>query len=251
MSAASGLAVLFDALAMGQRICSLPPRRRITFHLYAAKNAKAKLNYHVLNGKAIRIMWANKNARTRADKSGNIFIKVRWFDICTTSCRIWRCLSSSTPWWTSVSAALDISPVAHCILQNFEKSITTRELHDTFSDFGDILSCKVAVDKDGNSKGYGFVHFAEPSSAKAAIDAVNGAQLGESDKVVSVTEFVSKQERGDPKQHFTNIYVKNLPETIKTEDDVKAMFSEYGDISSVALMKVSTSPDILTQCVHP
>lgn len=29
-------------------------------------------------------MWANKNARTRADKSGNIFIKVR----CRgTSCR--------------------------------------------------------------------------------------------------------------------------------------------------------------------
>lgn len=44
----------------------------------AAKNAKAKLNYHVLNGKAIRIMWANRNARSRADKSGNIFIKARF-----------------------------------------------------------------------------------------------------------------------------------------------------------------------------
>lgn len=46
-----------------------------------AKNAKAKLNYHVLNGKAIRIMWASKNARTRADKSGNIFIKARFCDM--------------------------------------------------------------------------------------------------------------------------------------------------------------------------
>jgi hypothetical protein len=44
----------------------------------AAKNAKSKLNYHVLNGKAIRIMWANRNARSRADKSGNIFIKARF-----------------------------------------------------------------------------------------------------------------------------------------------------------------------------
>ena len=47
----------------------------MTVDVLAAKNAKAKLNYHVLNGKAIRIMWANKNARTHTDKSGNIFIK--------------------------------------------------------------------------------------------------------------------------------------------------------------------------------
>lgn len=94
------------------------------------------------------------------------------------------------------------------------------------------------MDKDGHSKGYGFVHFAEPSAAKSAIEAVNGAQLGDSDKVVTVTEFVSKQDRGDPKQNFTNVYVKNLPASVKTEDDVKAMFSEYGEISSVALMKV-------------
>lgn len=134
------------------------------------------------------------------------------------------------------------------VLQNFEKSITTRELHDTFSDFGDILSCKVAVDKDGKSKGYGFVHFADPASAKAAIEAVNGAQLGESDKVVTVTEFVSKQDRGDPKQHFTNVYVKSLPPSVKTEEDVKTMFGEFGEISSVAMMKVCTDGDLCVEC---
>ena len=97
------------------------------------------------------------------------------------------------------------------VVQNLERNITTRELHDTFADFGEILSCKVAVDKDGNSKGYGFVHFTEQAAAKKAIEDVNGAQLGDSDKVVTVTEFVSKQDRGDPKQNYTNLYVKNLP----------------------------------------
>lgn len=126
------------------------------------------------------------------------------------------------------------------VVQNLERNITTRELHDTFADFGEILSCKVAVDKDGNSKGYGFVHFTEQAAAKKAIEDVNGAQLGDSDKVVTVTEFVSKQDRGDPKQNYTNLYVKNLPASVTTEHDVKEMFSEFGSISSVALMKVLT-----------
>lgn len=124
-------------------------------------------------------------------------------------------------------------------LQNLEKTITTRELHDTFAAFGEILSCKVAVDNDGNSKGYGFVQYVDSAAAKMAIKDVNGAQLGESDKVITVTEFLSKEDRGDPKELFTNLYVKNFPDAVKTEDDIKAMFIEFGDISSVALMKVS------------
>lgn len=130
------------------------------------------------------------------------------------------------------------------VLQNLDTSITTRELHDTFADFGDILACKVATDKEGHSKGYGFVHFSEPAAAKKAIENVNGAQLGESEKVVTVTEFISKQERGDPKKDFTNIYVKHLPPSITTENELKEMFQEYGEISSVALMKVS----VLNSC---
>lgn len=134
------------------------------------------------------------------------------------------------------------------MVQNLEMSVTTRELHDTFVDFGEILACKVATDKDGKSKGYGFVHFSEPSAAKEAIEQVNGAQLGDSEQVVTVTEFISKQDRGDPKKRFTNVYVKNLPASVTTEEDLKKLFEGFGDISSVALSKVSpsTTDDLLT-----
>lgn len=161
----------------------------------AAKIAKENLNYKEIQGKPIRIMWANRNPTARKDKEGNIFIK------------------------------------------NLEKDVTTRMLHDTFNTFGNILSCKVALDKDLKSKGYGFVHFEDPAAAKAAIEQVDGMRLGESEKIVHVCEFLSRTERGDPRQLFTNLYIKNLPDSVATKEDLERMFSEFGSISSAVLMK--------------
>ena len=47
-------------------------------------------------------------------------------------------------------------------------------LHDTFSLFGNILSCKVATDENGESKGYGYVHYETGVSAYMAVAKVNG-----------------------------------------------------------------------------
>ena len=47
-------------------------------------------------------------------------------------------------------------------------------LHDTFSLFGNILSCKVATDENGESKGYGYVHYETGVSANMAVAKVNG-----------------------------------------------------------------------------
>jgi polyadenylate-binding protein len=123
-------------------------------------------------------------------------------------------------------------------LQNLEKDVTTRMLHDTFSSFGNILSCKVALDKDLKSKGYGFVHFEDPSAATAAIEQVDGMRLGDSDKIVRVCEFLSRTERGDTKRLFTNLYVKNLPDSVQTKEELEKMFAEFGTISSAVIMKV-------------
>ena len=63
-------------------------------------------------------------------------------------------------------------------IKNLDLSIEERELHDTLSDLGEILSCKIARDDNGVSKGYAYVHFQDQKAAKEAIKILNGRILG-------------------------------------------------------------------------
>lgn len=128
------------------------------------------------------------------------------------------------------------SGTANIFIKNLDKAIDHKALHDTFSTFGNILSCKVATDPSGQSKGYGFVQFENEESAQNAIDKLNGMLIN--DKQVYVGHFLRKQER-EPASHmtkFNNVYVKNLSEAT-TEEDLKKVFGEYGTITSVIVMR--------------
>lgn len=125
---------------------------------------------------------------------------------------------------------------ANVFIKNLDSSIDNKALHDTFSIFGTILSCKIALDINGKSKGYGFVQYDNEESAREAISQLNGMLLN--DKQVFVGLFVRRQERNKsptalPK--FTNIYVKNLPKTT-TVEDLKAVFCKYGVITSAIVV---------------
>ncbi|KAK6258560.1 RNA recognition motif domain - like 10 [Theobroma cacao] len=121
-------------------------------------------------------------------------------------------------------------------IKNLDKTIDNKALHDTFSTFGNILSCKIATDHSGQSKGYGFVQFDTEESAKNAIDKLNGMLLN--DKQVFVGPFLRKQERESAadKTKFNNVYVKNLSEST-TDEDLKNVFGEYGPITSAVIMR--------------
>ncbi|KAH6800228.1 protein 5 [Perilla frutescens var. hirtella] len=128
------------------------------------------------------------------------------------------------------------SGYANLFIKNLDLAIDTKALHETFSAFGTVLSCKVAVDHNEKSKGYGFVQFDKEEAAQNAIKRLNGMLIN--DKKVYVGTFVRRQERnrgkGSPK--FTNVYVKNLSESA-TDETLMKMFEKFGTITSAIVMK--------------
>ncbi|KAK1395814.1 putative polyadenylate-binding protein 8-like [Heracleum sosnowskyi] len=96
------------------------------------------------------------------------------------------------------------SGTANIFIKNLDKSIDNKALQDTFSSFGTILSCKIATDNSGQSKGYGFVQYDSEEAANTAIEKLNGMLMND------------KQ-----------VYVEELRE----------IFGEYGAITSVVVMR--------------
>ncbi|KAK9505104.1 hypothetical protein O3M35_009243 [Rhynocoris fuscipes] len=135
--------------------------------------------------------------------------------------------------WSQRDPSLRKSGVGNVFIKNLDKNIDNKAMYDTFSAFGNILSCKVAQDETGASKGYGFVHFETEEAATKSIDKVNGMLLN--GKKVFVGKFIPRKERekelGEKAKLFTNVYVKNFGEDF-TEDMLKDMFEKYGPITS-------------------
>jgi len=140
--------------------------------------------------------------------------------------------------WSQRDPSLRRSQAGNIFIKNLHKSIDNRALYETFSDFGHILSCVVATDEHGNSKGYGFIHYQTQESADKAIELVNGKLLN--GKICFVAAFQPRKDREKELQKiepkWTNIYVKPLPKAMDTEK-LKIMFSKYGEVTSVVIME--------------
>jgi polyadenylate-binding protein len=137
--------------------------------------------------------------------------------------------------WSQRDPSVRKSGVGNIFIKNLDLSIGHKELHDTFSTFGNILSCKVALDDKGDSRGYGFVHFETAESAETAIQMVNDMMLGT--KKVFVGHFRPKKEREQEKEtSWTNVYVKDL-DTEVSDAQLKEMFAKHGSVSSAVVMR--------------
>ena len=61
---------------------------------------------------------------------------------------------------------------------NLPYSVDDESLHSHFSQYGNVESAKVIMDREsGRSKGFGFVEMAQDSDADAAIEKSNGTEL--------------------------------------------------------------------------
>ena len=77
---------------------------------------------------------------------------------------------------------------------NLSFKVTEDELQEKLAEFGQVESVKIITDRDtGQSKGFGFVEMASDAEARAAIDGLNGKDLG--GRALKVNE-ARPQERG-------------------------------------------------------
>ncbi|KAJ8292971.1 Polyadenylate-binding protein, cytoplasmic and nuclear [Rhodotorula toruloides] len=140
--------------------------------------------------------------------------------------------------WSQRDPSLRKNGAGNIFIKNLDENIDNKALHDTFAAFGNILSCKVAVDGQGNSLGYGFVHYDTPEAARAAIEGVNGMLLN--DKVVYVGIHIPKRERqakiDEIRAHFTNLYIKNVPLEVD-EAEFRGLFEPFGKVTSAVITK--------------
>jgi polyadenylate-binding protein len=135
--------------------------------------------------------------------------------------------------WSHRDPAIRKNSRSNVFIKNLAPTIDSKQLYDTFSKFGNILSCKIAMDPiSGQSRGFGYVHFETEDSATKAIEDTNGHMIG--GKPVYVGHFEKRTERTTGSSKFTNVYVKNIPAEWD-EIKLKAEFSKFGKVTSVAL----------------
>eukprot|EP00562_Extubocellulus_spinifer_P008714 CAMPEP_0178507308 /NCGR_PEP_ID=MMETSP0696-20121128/20149_1 /TAXON_ID=265572 /ORGANISM="Extubocellulus spinifer, Strain CCMP396" /LENGTH=742 /DNA_ID=CAMNT_0020136785 /DNA_START=144 /DNA_END=2372 /DNA_ORIENTATION=- len=135
--------------------------------------------------------------------------------------------------WSQRDPSLRRSNVGNIFVKNLHESIDNKQLYDTFSLFGNILSCKVVCDpQTGKSKGYGYVHYETAEAANAAIDKLDGMLIDGQE--VQVGKFMRRMERPG-QEDWTNLYVKNIP---REWDDAKLTeeFSKHGEVLSVKIV---------------
>jgi len=135
--------------------------------------------------------------------------------------------------WSQRDPSIRRSGQGNIFVKNLHEGIDNKQLYDTFSLFGNILSCKVVTDKaTGLSKGYGYVHYETNEAAASAIEKLDGMLID--GKEVQVGVFMRRDNRPDA-QAFTNCFLKNIP----YEWDDKRLEEEFGKFGEIVSCSIS------------
>jgi polyadenylate-binding protein len=167
---------------------SRKPKATIIFKSHEkAAEARDKLNMKKLKGKALNIMWHERDNSIRYNNKANLFVK-------------------------------GISPDAQ-----------PRQIYELFAKYGEIISCKICENEDGDLLGYGYINYYDLNSAQNAIENLNKTKFLDSE--LEIEHFQRKNERLQAPQENCTLYIKNIPEKYTNLEELKKLFSKYGKIT--------------------
>ncbi|KAA0156670.1 hypothetical protein FNF29_00781 [Cafeteria roenbergensis] len=131
--------------------------------------------------------------------------------------------------WSTRGRSAARNTSANIVIKNLSAKTSPKEVDDAASYFGTIVSCKVPVDSEGNSKGYAFVQFDSAEAAANAIEELNGSENEGS--TWTVEPFKSRAERV-AEQKWTNVYLKQYPRCW-TEAQIRELVETVGPVNSL------------------
>jgi len=137
------------------------------------------------------------------------------------------------------------SQKGNVVMKNIPKNIGKKELYDAFtSAIGPIISIKIPVDDKHDNLGYLYILFEKPEDAAKCINEFNGS--GINGNIVILEKYEPKVSNNGL---FTNLYFKNLPQSIDSDTKLERLVSPYGDVVSPKL-KIDLRTKKLTGCAY-
>eukprot|EP00730_Choanoeca_flexa_P014396 TRINITY_DN6280_c0_g1_i1.p1 TRINITY_DN6280_c0_g1~~TRINITY_DN6280_c0_g1_i1.p1 ORF type:complete len:608 (+),score=219.06 TRINITY_DN6280_c0_g1_i1:73-1824(+) len=131
-------------------------------------------------------------------------------------------------------------------VKDLPDEMTDEKFKEMFAPFGEITSFKLM--KGREDKYIGFVAYAESAQAKAAVADMHekdtdGRQLyvqraqSKSERMAMLRRQYEQRKRAmQSKYQAGNLYVRNFPDDF-TEENLREMFSKYGNITSIKIAK--------------
>lgn len=132
-----------------------------------------------------------------------------------------------------------VGPTTNVFVKNFGEHHNDTSLHEMFAGFGEVVSARVFLDRDGRSKKSGLVCFAQSEAAQQAIAELNGSMVGENKLYVceAVDHYAPDSHINDiSNDSGCHVYVKHLTENID-EEFLKTTFSEFGEVTGTRVMR--------------
>lgn len=137
----------------------------------------------------------------------------------------------------SISERRDDDYKKNLLVKNLSKDMSAVQLWNTFRVYGDVRSCKLSVDFQGLSKGFGYITYYNAVDSENARNILNNKELNGKPLII---DFLLPGIRRAIRKN--NIYVKHFPTENFTDQDLINVFSTYGEVTSVMIVKDQNDP---------
>lgn len=120
---------------------------------------------------------------------------------------------------------------------NYPPEFDESAVRKLFEGYGEVVNVRFPSLKFNSRRRFCYVQFLDAEQAQAAENAMDGKMLdGQHRLVAKISDPEAKKNRGGPQAEGREVFVRNLDNTADS-DEIKALFSQYGNVVSMNLLK--------------